>query len=77
MPFTLVSTKNCGRWRPCSKTLLQKNELDQQALFIEVKRNIKNYNPELLNSKTAAFTRATGEFKNYIVTQKGVSLEDI
>ena len=57
--------------------IVAENELDQQALFIEVKRNIKNYNPELLNSKIAAFTRATGEFKNYTVTQKGVSLEDI
>lgn len=57
--------------------IVAENELDQQALFIEVKRNIKNYNPELLNSKIAAFTRATGEFKNYNVIQKGVSLEDI
>ena len=57
--------------------IVAENELDQQAIFIEVKRNIKNYNPELLHSKIAAFTRATGEFKNYNVIQKGVSLEDI
>lgn len=57
--------------------IVAENELDQQALFIEVKRKIENYDPELLNSKIAAFTRATGEFKNYSVAQKGVSLEDM
>ena len=57
--------------------IVAENELDQHALFIEVKRKIENYDPELLNGKIAAFTRATGEFKNYAVTQKGVSMEDI
>lgn len=57
--------------------IVAENELDQQALFIEVKRKIENYDPELLNSKIAAFTRATGEFKNYSVAQRGVSLEDM
>lgn len=57
--------------------IVAENKLDQQALFVEVKRNVKNYNPKLRNSKIAAFIRTTGEFKNYIVTQKGVSLEDI
>ena len=37
----------------------------------------ENYDPELLNSKIAVFTRATGEFKNYALTQKGVSLGDM
>lgn len=50
--------------------IVAENELDQQALFVEVKRNVKNYNPKLRNSKIAAFIRTTGEFKNYIVTQK-------
>ena len=53
------------------------NELDEQAIFIEVKRKIENYDPELLNSKIATFTRATGEFKNYTVTQKGLSMNDM
>ena len=57
--------------------IVAENELDQQALFIEVKRKIENYDPQLLNSKIAAFTRTTGRFKNYTVTQKGVSLEDM
>lgn len=56
---------------------MAENELEQQALFIEVKRKIENYDPELLNSKIAVFTRATGEFKNYALTQKGVSLGDM
>ena len=29
--------------------IVAENKLDQQALFVEVKRNVKNYNPELLN----------------------------
>ena len=57
--------------------IVAENELEQQALFIEVKRKIENYDPELLNSKIAVFTCATGEFKNYTLTQKGVSLGDM
>ena len=57
--------------------IVAENELEEQALFIEVKRKIENYDPELLNSKIATFTRATGEFKNYSVTQKGLSMNDM
>ena len=57
--------------------IVAENELDEQAIFIEVKRKIENYDPELLNSKIADFTRATGEFKNYTVTQKGLSMNDM
>ena len=57
--------------------IVAENELDEQAIFIEVKRKIENYDPELLNSKIAVFTRATGEFKNYTVTQKGLSMNDM
>ena len=57
--------------------IVAENELDEQAIFIEVKRKIENYDPELLNSKIATFTRATGEFKNYTVTQKGLSMNDM
>ena len=57
--------------------IVAENELDEQAIFIEVKRKIENYDPELLNSKIATFTRATGEFKDYTVTQKGLSMNDM
>ena len=57
--------------------IVAENELDEQAIFIEVKRKIENFDPELLNSKIATFTRATGEFKNYTVTQKGLSMNDM
>ena len=57
--------------------IVAENELDEQAIFLEVKRKIENYDPELLNSKIATFTRATGEFKNYTVTQKGLSMNDM
>lgn len=57
--------------------IVAENELDQQALFIEVKRKIENYNPELLSSKVEVFTRAIGQFKEYTVTLKGVSMDDM
>ncbi len=57
--------------------IVAENELDQQALFIEVKRKIENYDPELLNNKVEVFTRATGEFKDYAVTLKGLSMTDM
>ena len=57
--------------------IVAENELDEQAIFLEVKRKIENYDPELLNSKISTFTRATGEFKNYTVTQKGLSMNDM
>ena len=57
--------------------IVAENELDQQALFIEVKRKIENYDPELLSSKVEVFTRATGEFKEYTVTLKGLSMTDM
>ena len=70
-----------GSWWDCKGEneidIVAENELDEQAIFIEVKRKIENYDPELLNSKIATFTRATGEFKNYTVTQKGLSMNDM
>ena len=57
--------------------IVAENELDQQALFIEVKRKIENYDPELLSSKVEVFTRAIGQFKEYTVTLKGVSMDDM
>lgn len=57
--------------------IVAENELEEHALFIEVKRKIDNFHPDVLSSKVAAFTRATGEFNNYIVVQKGLSMADM
>ena len=57
--------------------LVGENELDNTATFIEVKRNIERYNPLLLEAKVSTFLRTTGQFKNYAVTCKGLSMEDM
>lgn len=57
--------------------LVGENELDNTATFIEVKRNIERYNPLLLEAKVSTFLRTTGQFKNYAVACKGLSMEDM
>lgn len=57
--------------------IVAENELEGQAIFIEVKRKIENYNPDELSRKVAVFTRATGEFNNYTLTQQGLSMADM
>ena len=56
---------------------MAENELDNTATFIEVKRNIDKYIPSLLEAKSSVFLRATGEFKDYDITCKGVSMADM
>ena len=57
--------------------IVAENELEGQAIFIEVKRKIENYNPDELSRKVAVFTRATGGFNNYTFTQQGLSMADM
>ena len=57
--------------------IVAENELNESAVFIEVKRKAENFNSDALNDKVAAFTRATGKFKNYIVSTKGLSMNDM
>ncbi len=53
------------------------NELDGEAVFFEVKRKAGNIDLEALENKAAIFLRATGEFKGYSITYKGLSMEDM
>ena len=57
--------------------IVAENELEERALFIEVKRKIENFDPDVLSGKVEAFSRATGEFKDYIVTQKALSMNEM
>lgn len=57
--------------------IVAENELNDEAVFIEIKRRSENFNPEILNDKVAAFTRATGKFKDFSITQKGLSMTDM
>ncbi len=57
--------------------LILVNELEKQAEFIEIKRNRENIKIEKLREKTWRFMQQTGKLKNYDITYKGLSLEDM
>ena len=51
--------------------------MNNEAVFIEVKRKEDNFDAVALNEKVDVFTRATGKFKDYSVSQKGLSMTDM
>lgn len=57
--------------------LVAENELDDEAMFFEVKRKAENIDLGVLETKAAAFLRATGEFKGYRIGYKGLSMADM
>ena len=57
--------------------IVAENELDDKAVFFEVKRKAENIDLETLKGKAAVFLRATGEFKGYEVRYKGLSMDDM
>ena len=57
--------------------IVAENELNNEAIFIEVKRKEENFDAKVLNEKVNVFTRATGKFKDYAVSQKGLSMTDM
>lgn len=57
--------------------IVAENELDNTAAFFEVKRKAENIDLEVLQAKASAFLRATGAFKGYALSYKGLSMEDM
>ena len=57
--------------------IVAENELNDEAIFIEVKRKEENYAEDKLLEKIEVFKRATGEFKGYSITQKCLTLNDM
>ena len=57
--------------------IVAENELEETATFFEVKRKAENIDLEVLETKAAAFLRATGEFKGYALSYKGLSMADM
>ena len=45
--------------------------------FIEVKRQSKNFDEELLKSKAATFMKAVGPYEGYEISYKGISIDDM
>lgn len=57
--------------------IVAENELEEKATFFEVKRKAANIDLALLESKAAAFLRATGAFRGYALSYKGLSMSDM
>ena len=57
--------------------IVAENELNDEAIFIEVKRKEENFDPDLLRAKVDAFTRATGKFNGYTLSQKPLTMTNM
>ena len=57
--------------------IVAENELNDEAVFIEVKRKEENFDAVVLHEKVDVFTRATGKFKDYAISQKALSMADM
>ncbi len=57
--------------------IVAENELDGEAAFFEVKRKAGNIDMVTLKEKAAVFLRATGAFKGYALSYKGLSMADM
>ena len=65
------SQRRKWNWHLC------KNELEEYTFFIGIKRKVENFDYNVLSNKVAIFSRATGAFKNYIITQNRLSINEI
>ena len=57
--------------------IIAEDEVDNKIEFIEVKRQSKNFDEEILKNKSESFMKAVGSFNGYEITYKGLSIEDM
>ena len=57
--------------------IIAEDELGDKIEFIEVKRQAKNFDENVLKNKSALFLKAVGTFKEYDIIYKGLSIEDM
>ena len=57
--------------------IIAEDEIDNKIEFIEVKRQAKNFDENILKSKSELFMKAVGSLKGYNVVYKGLSIEDM
>jgi len=57
--------------------IIAEDELLKHVEFIEVKRQAKKYNPQLLEERKEEFINATHAFNKYDIVCKGLSMEDM
>ena len=70
-----------GNWRDRKGEneidIVAENEIENKAVFFEVKRKPENIDMERLRWKAETFLRATGKFAGYSIEYKGLSMEDM
>lgn len=57
--------------------IIAEDEVDGKIEFIEVKRQAKNFDEEVLKAKSESFMKAVGPFKGYEIIYRGLSIEDM
>lgn len=57
--------------------IVAEDELENKIEFIEVKRQSKNFDEDLLKTKVQCFMKHVGTFKDYEITYKGLSIDDM
>ncbi len=57
--------------------IVAEDELESKIEFIEVKRQSKNFDEETLKTKAQVFMKQVGTFKDYEITYKGLSIDDM
>ena len=57
--------------------IIAEDEVDNKIEFIEIKRQAKNFDGEILKVKSELFMKAVGTFKGYEIMHRGLSIEDM
>lgn len=57
--------------------IIAEDEVDNRIEFIEVKRQSKNFDEEVLRAKSESFMKAVGPLDDYEVIHRGLSIEDM
>lgn len=57
--------------------IVAEDELENRIEFIEVKRQAKNFDEQVLKDKSELFFKAVGPFKGYDIIYRGLSIEDM
>lgn len=57
--------------------IIAEDEVDNRIEFIEVKRQSKNFDEEVLRAKSESFMKAVGPLDDYEIIHRGLSIEDM
>lgn len=57
--------------------IIAEDEVDNKIEFIEVKRQAKNFDEEILRGKVESFMNTVGSFNDYEIIYRGLSIEDM